>query len=74
MHRAKYLGSLSLTWIYLGPGVDKQSQAQWIVEWNYFPIPKLSGCTVKIWEWISNFIPHFIMQLPTHTGIQINPY
>ena len=23
------------------------------------PIPNFNGCTVEVWEWISNFIPHF---------------
>ena len=24
-----------------------------------YPFPNLNGCTVQVWEWISNFIPHF---------------
>ena len=24
------------------------------------PIPNFNGATVEVWEWISNFIPHFI--------------
>ena len=24
-----------------------------------YPFPNFNGCTVEIWEWISNFIPHF---------------
>ena len=26
-----------------------------------FPFPNFNGSTVEVWEWISNFIPHFIM-------------
>ena len=28
--------------------------------------PNSEGCTVEVWEWISNFIPHFIMELITY--------
>ena len=24
-----------------------------------YPFPNFNGCTVEVWEWISNFIPHF---------------
>ena len=24
-----------------------------------FPFPNFNGCTVEVWEWISNFIPRF---------------
>ena len=33
---------------------------------NYFPILKFNGETVEVWEWISNFIPHFIMDVITY--------
>ena len=26
-----------------------------------YPFPNFSGCTVEVWEWISNFVPHFIL-------------
>ena len=32
--------------------------------WNYYPIPNLnSGVPDKFGEWISNFIPHFIIKV-----------
>ena len=30
------------------------------------PFPNFNGCTVEVWEWISNFTPHFIMDLITY--------
>ena len=30
------------------------------------PFPNLNGCTVEVWEWISNLIPHFIMDVITY--------
>ena len=26
-----------------------------------YPFPNFNGCTVEVWEWISIYIPHFIM-------------
>ena len=26
-----------------------------------YPFPNLKGSTIEVWQWISNFIPHFIM-------------
>ena len=30
-----------------------------------YPFPNFNGCTVEVWELISNFIPHFIMDVIT---------
>ena len=32
-----------------------------------YPFPNFNGCTVDVWEWISNFIPHTIMTIITHS-------
>ena len=24
-----------------------------------YPFPNFNGCTIEVWEWINNFIPHF---------------
>ena len=26
-----------------------------------YPFPNFNGATVEVWEWISNLIPHFMM-------------
>ena len=26
-----------------------------------YPLPNFKGSTIEVWEWISNFIPHYIM-------------
>ena len=31
-----------------------------------YHFPNFSGCTVEVWQWISNFIPHFIMGVITY--------
>ena len=45
--------------------------------WNeiIYPFAKLNGCTVEVWKWICNFIPHFCldMWIFIHAGIKINP-
>ena len=28
--------------------------------------PNFNGCAVEVWEWVSNFILHFIMDVTTH--------
>ena len=30
---------------------------------NPYPFPNFNGRTGEIWEWINNFIPHFIMDV-----------
>ena len=47
------------------------------VWWNYLSLPKRQCCTVEVWEWISNFIPHFVMDhgynyLLIHAMIEVN--
>ena len=32
-----------------------------------YQFPTFSGCTVEAWKWISNFIPHFMMDVITNT-------
>ena len=32
-----------------------------------YPFPKFNSCTVDVWEWIHDFIPHFIMDVITYT-------
>ena len=30
------------------------------------PFPNFNGCTIEVWEWISNFFPHFITDVITY--------
>ena len=34
-----------------------------------YPFPNFNGCTVEVWEWISNFIPHFMMYITTYPSL-----
>ena len=36
------------------------------MRWSWLSIPNLKGCTVEVWERITNFIPHFIMGVITY--------
>ena len=29
------------------------------------PFPNFNGCTIEVWEWINNFIPHFKIDVIT---------
>ena len=31
-----------------------------------YPFPNFNGCTVEVWEWISKFIAHFLMDVITY--------
>ena len=31
-----------------------------------YPFPNFNGFTVEVWEWVSNFIQHFIMDVITY--------
>ena len=36
--------------------------------WNEisYPFPHFNGATVEVWEWIRNFILHFVMDVTTY--------
>ena len=38
-----------------------------------YPFLNFNGATVEVYEWISNYIPHFIMDVIIHAGIQVKP-
>ena len=52
-------------------------------EWDEitYPVTNFNGATCEVWEWLSNFIPHFNVHVITHpcmllliyAGIYINP-
>ena len=31
-----------------------------------YPFANINGCTIEVWEWISNFIPHFTRHVTTY--------
>ena len=31
-----------------------------------YSLPNFNGATVEVWEWISNFVPHIIMDVITY--------
>ena len=31
-----------------------------------YPSPNFNGCTVEVWEWVSNFTPHFTRHVITY--------
>ena len=31
-----------------------------------YPLPNFNGCTVEVWEWINNFISHFMKDIITY--------
>ena len=55
------LGPLLLIWINFNFSVVHMISKEW--EWNWLSIPKLSRFHRWSWEWISNFTPHFIIDV-----------
>ena len=47
------------------PSMDKYMPRKVWGEITY-PFKNIDGCTVDVWEWIINFIPHFIMDVITY--------
>ena len=40
-----------------------------------YPFPNFNGRTIEVWEWISNFIPYFILHVylsNAHAGIKVS--
>ena len=44
---------------------------QWEITYSF---PNFNGCTVNVWEWISNFMPLFTEYVIYHAGIKIKPW
>ena len=58
--------SLLLTWFNFNPSLDMWLQLLEKAVWNYLSIPNFNGCTVEVWEWISNFIAYFTVHVITY--------
>ena len=40
-----------------------------------YPFPNVYGAIVEVWEWISNFIPHWITSIIlVHAGIKLKHF
>ena len=58
---------LLLTWFTLIPAwISNHIIGKMWDEFTY-PFQNLNSATVEVWEWISNFIPHFIMDIITYS-------
>ena len=61
-------GALLVTLINLNPHIDKYSYALhnkvWVGDITY-PFPIVKDGAVEVWEWISNFTPHFMIDVVT---------
>ena len=60
------LVSLLLTWLNLIPAWISNHISSKVWEEIIYPFPNFKGATVEVGEWISNFIPHFTMDVITY--------
>ena len=55
-----------LTRININPGMDKWLHPLKLSGEINYPFPNFNDGTVEVWEWISNFIPHFTGHVITY--------
>ena len=46
--------------------MDKKSMPNKVWDDITYPFPHFNGSTVEVWEWISNFTPHIMMDVITY--------
>ena len=56
---------LLLTWLNFNPSLD-QYMPNKVWDKISYPFPNFNGSTVEVWEWISNFILHILMDVITY--------
>ena len=67
LHFAKIHKSLSHLDVFTG-----MTEQMWLCNLDYFcdiqhyPFLNFNGCTVEVYKWISNFIPHFMIDVITY--------
>ena len=37
-----------------------------------YHFPNFNGCTAEVWEWMSNFIPHILMDVITYPSSDLS--
>ena len=62
------IGLLLLIWFNFNfkHGMGKSSRTNKVWDEITYPFSYFNGATVEVWEWISKFIPHFIMDVITY--------
>ena len=60
------LGRLSLTWVNFNPHMYEYHTASKVKYKITYTFPILNVSTVGVWEWISNFIPHIMIDAITY--------
>ena len=57
--------------VNVDPSMDKWLHQLLRVGWIIYPLPNFNCCAVEVWEWLSNFIAHFIGHVITYPCINI---
>ena len=60
------MGTLLFTWIDFIPAWMNYYIHQNVWDEITYPFPNFNGFTVEVWQWISNFIPRFMMDVITY--------
>ena len=51
------------TWINFIPTWISNDMPSKVWDESIYPFPNFNGTAIEVWEWISNFIPHFAMDV-----------
>ena len=57
-NRCIHQGPLLLTWFNFNPSMDNNHMPSIVRDGITYPFLNFNGCTVEVYEWISNFTPH----------------
>ena len=38
-----------------------------------YTFPNFNGAAIEVWEWMNNFIPHFMIDVLVHASITVKP-
>ena len=64
MKRLFHQGPLLLTWIYFPAWTN--DYIHYTVDQIIHPCPNFNDAPIEVWDWIRNFILHFIMDVVTY--------
>ena len=67
---ALYSFNRTYLWVPLPAWISNYTDYKMCDEITY-PFPNFNGCTVEVWKWISNFIPHFACDYLSMLGLKL---
>ena len=60
----QYLASILSTWMNFKVSMDDVPNK--LRNWITYPFQNINGCTVEVWEWMTNILSHFVIDVITY--------